>query len=52
MLLKYQSWETHGVMSMKFKMGNTIFIQEFVVYDNLVRPVIIGRDFTGDKEGH
>ena len=29
---------------MKFKMGNTIFIQEFVVGDNLVRPIII--DFT------
>ena len=23
--------KTHGVMTMKFKMGNTIFIQEFVV---------------------
>ena len=50
----------HGVMTMKFKMGNTIFTQEFVVCDNLVRPIIIGRDFmvnncmdkTGDKEGH
>ena len=37
--------KTHGVMTMKFKMGNTIFTQEFVVCDNLVRP-IIGRDFT------
>ena len=33
-------------MTTKFKMGNTIFIQEFVVCDNLVRPIIIGRDFT------
>ena len=38
--------KTHGVTKMKFKMGNTIFIQEFVVCDNLVRPIIIGRDFT------
>ena len=36
----------HGVMRMKFKMGNTNFTQEFVVCDNLVRPIIIGRDFT------
>ena len=38
--------KTHGVMTMKFKMGNTIFIQEFVACDNLVRPIIIGTDFT------
>ena len=38
--------KTHGVTTMKFKMGNTIFILEFVVCDNLVRPIIIGRDFT------
>ena len=38
--------KTHGAMTMKFKMENTIFIQEFVVCDNLVRPIIIGRDFT------
>ena len=31
---------------MKFKMGNTIFTKEFVVCENLVRPIIIGRDFT------
>ena len=36
----------HGVMTTKFQMGNTIFTQEFVVCDNLVRPIIIGRDFT------
>ena len=36
----------HRVMTMKFKMRNTIFTQEFVVCDNLVRPIIIGRDFT------
>ena len=36
----------HGMMTVKFKMGNTIFTQEFVVCDDLVRPVIIGRDFT------
>ena len=34
--------KTHGVMTRKFKMGNTNFIQEFVV---CVRPIIIGRDF-------
>ena len=38
--------KTHGVMTVKFKMGNTIFTQEFEVCDNLVRPIIIGRDFT------
>ena len=37
--------KTHGVMTTKFKMGNTIFTQEFVVCENLVRPIIIGRDF-------
>ena len=36
----------HGVTTVKFKMGNTIFVQEFVVCNNLVRPIIIGRDFT------
>ena len=34
--------KVHGVMTRKFKMGNTNFIQEFVV---CVRPIIIGRDF-------
>ena len=38
--------KTHGVMTTKFKMGNTIFVQEFVVCEDLVRPIIIGRDFT------
>ena len=37
---------THGVMTVKFQMGNTIFSQEFVVCNDLVRPMIIGRDFT------
>ena len=27
-------------------MGNTIFTQEFVICDELLRPIIIGRDFT------
>ena len=27
-------------------MGNTIFVQDFVVCEDLVRPIIIGRDFT------
>ena len=44
----------HGVATMKFKMGNTIFTQEFVVFvmcevlkglSPLVRPIIIGSDF-------
>ena len=37
---------THGVTTVKFKMGNTIFSQEFVVCNDLVRPMIIRRDFT------
>ena len=41
--------KTHGVTTVKFKMGNTIFTQDFVVCDNLVRPIIIGRDFTGNN---
>ena len=36
------SWKT----TIKFKMGNTIFVQDFVICEDLVRPVIIGRDFT------
>ena len=36
----------YGVMTVKFRMGSTIFTQEFVVCDNLVRPIIIGKDFT------
>ena len=38
--------KTHRTTTAKFKMGNTIFTQEFVTYDELVRPIIIGRDFT------
>ena len=38
--------KTHGEMTAKFKMGNTIFVQDFVVCEDLVRPIIIGRDFT------
>ena len=38
--------KTHGVMTAKFKMGNTIFVQDFIVCEDLVRPIIIGRDFT------
>ena len=38
--------KTHGVMTAKFKMGNTIFVQDFVVCEDLVRPIVIGRDFT------
>ena len=37
--------KTHGVTTVKFKMGNTIFTQDFIVCDDLVRPIIIGRDF-------
>ena len=38
--------KTHGVMTAKFKLGNTIFVQDFIVCEDLVRPIIIGRDFT------
>ena len=38
--------KTYGTTTAKFKMGNTIFTQEFVMCDELVRPIIIGRDFT------
>ena len=37
---------THGVMTVKFKMGNTIFVQDFIACEDLVRPIFIGRDFT------
>ena len=38
--------KTHGVTTVKLKMGNTIFIQDFTVCDDLVRPIIIRKDFT------
>ena len=38
--------KTHGVMTAKFKLGNTIFVQDFIVCEDLVIPIIIGRDFT------
>ena len=38
--------KTHGVTTVKFKMGNTIFVQNFIICEDLVRPIIIGRDFT------
>ena len=38
--------KTHEVMTVKFKMGNIIFVQDFVVCEDLVRPIIICRDFT------
>ena len=38
--------KTHGAITVKFKMGNTISTQDFVVCDDLVRPIIIRRDFT------
>ena len=37
---------THGIMIVKFQMGNTVFSQKFVVCNDLVRPMIIGQDFT------
>ena len=37
---------TQGVKTIKFQMGNTMFTQDFIVYDDLVKPMIIGRDFT------
>ena len=36
----------HGVTTVKFKIRNTIFTQDFVVCDDLVRPIIIRKDFT------
>ena len=41
-----KNMKTHRVMTTKFKMGNTIFVQDFIVCEGLVRPIIIGRDFT------
>ena len=38
--------KTHWVTIVKFKIGNTIFTQDFVVCNDLVRSIIIGRDFT------
>ena len=38
--------KTHRVTTVKFIMGNTIFTQDFIVCDDLVRPIIIRRDFT------
>ena len=38
--------KTHGVMTAKSKMGNTIFVQDFIVCEDLVGPIIIGRYFT------
>ena len=33
--------QTHGVTTVKVKMGNTIFTPDFIVCDDLVRPIII-----------
>ena len=41
-----KNMKTHGVMTDNFKMGNTIFVQDFIVCEDLVKPIIIGRDFT------
>ena len=38
--------KTYGTITAKFKKENTIFTQEFVICNELVRPIIIGRDFT------
>ena len=38
--------KTHGMTTIKFKMGNTIFVQDFVICEDLVRPIIIGSNFT------
>ena len=38
--------KTHETKMVKFKRENTIFTQMFVMCDELVRPIIIGRDFT------
>ena len=38
--------KTHGVTTVKFNMGNTIFTKGFIDCNDLVRPIIIRRDFT------
>ena len=38
--------KTHGVTIIKFKMRNTIFVQDFIICEDLGRPIIIDRDFT------
>ena len=34
--------KTHGVTTIKFKMGNTIFVQDFIICEDLVRPIMAG----------
>ena len=43
--LSGKDMKTHGVTTVKFQMGNTIFTQDFIVCDDLARPIIIKRDF-------
>ena len=38
--------KTQGIVFVDFRLGNTNFKQEFVVCDDLVRPMILGCDFT------
>ena len=38
--------KAHGMMTVKFKMGNTIFVQDFIVCEDLVRSIILCRDFS------
>ena len=37
--------KTQGIVVVDFRLGNTNFKQEFVVCDDLVRPMILGYDF-------
>ena len=38
--------KTQGIVVVDFRLGNTNFKQEFVVCEDLVRPMNLGRDFT------
>ena len=38
--------KTQGIVVVDFRLGNSSFKQESVVCDNLVRPMILGCDFT------
>ena len=38
--------KTQGIVVVDFRFGNTNFKEEFVVCDDLVRPMILGRDYS------
>ena len=48
-----KNMKMHGVMTVKFKMENTIYTQEFVVCDYLVRPIHRNHmDKIGNQKGN